>query len=167
MTTYPLHKLGLRIPIHCRVNGEPQVLLVKPWQTLLEALRDELGLTGTKEGCGNGNCGCCTVLMNGKTVTSCLVLAPEAEGADIVTVEGLAQGNRLDPLQKAFMEYGALQCGFCTPGFLMSAKYLLQKIPNPTEHDVRLGIAGNLCRCTGYDKIVRAILAVARGEVKA
>ncbi|MFN3975262.1 MAG: (2Fe-2S)-binding protein [Dehalococcoidia bacterium] len=166
MTTYPLDKLALRTQIRMKVNGVNYTLLVKPWQTLLEALRDELGLTGTKEGCGNGNCGCCTVFMNGKTVNSCLVLAPEADGAEIFTVEGLAQGNQLDPLQKAFIQYGALQCGFCTPGFLLSAKYLLQKNPNPTEHEVRLGIAGNLCRCTGYDKIVRAILSVARGEVR-
>lgn len=166
MATYPLDKLALRTQIRMKVNGVTHILLVKPWQTLLEALRDELGLTGTKEGCGNGNCGCCTVFMNGKTVNSCLVLAPEADGAEILTVEGLAQGNQLDPLQKAFIQYGALQCGFCTPGFLLSAKYLLQKNPNPTEHEVRQGIAGNLCRCTGYDKIVRAILAVARGEVR-
>ncbi|GBD10906.1 Nicotinate dehydrogenase small FeS subunit [bacterium HR23] len=166
MTTFPLDKLSLRTQVRMKVNGEPHVLLVKPWQTLLEALREELGLTGTKEGCGNGNCGCCTILMNGKTVNSCLVLAPEADGAEILTVEGLAQNGRLDPLQKAFIQYGALQCGFCTPGFLLSAKYLLQENPNPTEHQVRLAIAGNLCRCTGYDKIVRAILAVARGEVQ-
>lgn len=165
MTTFPLDKLALRTQIRVKVNGDTHTLLVKPWQTLLEALRDELGLTGTKEGCGNGNCGCCTIILNGKTVNSCLVLAPEADGADIITVEGLAQGNQLDPLQKAFIRYGALQCGFCTPGFLLSAKYLLQKNPNPTEYEVRQGIAGNLCRCTGYDKIVRAILAVARGEV--
>jgi carbon-monoxide dehydrogenase small subunit len=166
MSTFPWERLALRIPIRVRVNGDTHTLLVKPWQTLLETLRDDLGLTGTKEGCGNGNCGCCTVLMNGRPVTSCLVLAPEADGAEVLTVEGLARDGQPSPLQKAFIEYGALQCGFCTPGFLMSATYLLQRIPNPTEREVRLGIAGNLCRCTGYDKIVRAILAVARGEVQ-
>ena len=160
--------LPAKVRIRTRINGQDYDLLVKPYQTLLEALRDVVGLTGAKEGCGNGNCGCCTVLLDGQAVTACLVLAPEADGREIVTVEGLGTPDRLDPLQRAFIRYGALQCGFCTPGFLVSARYFLDTHPNPreaTEQEVRTAIAGNLCRCTGYDKIVRAILAVARGEV--
>ncbi|MBI4298309.1 MAG: (2Fe-2S)-binding protein [Chloroflexi bacterium] len=154
-----------KIPLVFKVNGEQQEILVQPYQTLLSALRDELRLTGTKEGCSNGNCGACTVIVNGRTADSCLVLAAEANGAEVTTVEGLSQNGQLHPVQKAFMKYGALQCGFCTPGFLLSAKYLLDSNPNPTEHEIRLAIAGNLCRCTGYDKIVRAIQAVAQAEV--
>ena len=144
------------------VNGEPQEFLIQPWQTLMNALRDDLGLTGTKEGCGNGNCGACTVLLNGRAINSCCMLAAEAEGQEIITVEGLAQGSNLDPLQEAFINHGALQCGFCTPGFLLSARAFLNVNPHPTEYEIRLAIAGNLCRCTGYDKIVRAIQAVAQ-----
>ena len=151
-----------KIPVAFSVNGEPQEFLIQPWQTLLGALRDDLGLTGTKEGCGNGNCGACTVLLNGRAINSCCMLAAEAAGQEIITVEGLAQGNILDPLQEAFINHGALQCGFCTPGFLMSAKAFLNVNPHPTEHEIRLAIAGNLCRCTGYDKIVRAIQDVAQ-----
>jgi carbon-monoxide dehydrogenase small subunit len=143
------------------INGEPQEILVQPWTTLLEAVRDELQLTGTKEGCGNGNCGACTVLLDGKAVNSCCVLTVEVEGQDVVTIEGLAKNGKLDPLQESFIEYGALQCGFCTPGFLVSARAFLDSNPHPTEEEIRLAIAGNLCRCTGYDKIVRAIQAVA------
>jgi carbon-monoxide dehydrogenase small subunit len=154
-----------RIPIALRVNGDPAEALVRPWETLLEALRDELGLTGTKEGCSNGNCGACTVILNGRTVDSCLVLAPEADGGEVWTVEGLAVSGGLHPLQKAFVEHGALQCGFCTPGLLMSAKYLLDSNPHPTEQEIRLALAGNLCRCTGYDKILRAVQAATQGEV--
>ena len=143
------------------INGEPQEILVQPWTTLLEAVRDELQLTGSKEGCGNGNCGACTVLLNGRAVNSCCVLAVEVEGQDIVTIEGLAKNGKLDLLQESFIEYGALQCGFCTPGFLVSARAFLNSNPHPTEDEIRLAIAGNLCRCTGYDKIVRAIQAVA------
>ena len=143
------------------INGEPQEILVQPWTTLLEAVRDELQLTGTKEGCGNGNCGACTVLLDGKAVNSCCVLAVEVDGQDVVTIEGLAKNGKLDPLQESFIEYGALQCGFCTPGFLVSARAFLDSNPHPTEEEIRLAIAGNLCRCTGYDKIVRAIQAVA------
>ncbi|MFQ5860698.1 MAG: (2Fe-2S)-binding protein [Dehalococcoidia bacterium] len=150
-----------KTPLTLTVNGEEQEFLVKPWQTLLEVLRDELHLTGTKEGCGNGNCGACTVLLDGQAVDSCLVLGMEAQGHQVITIEGVAHNGELDPLQKAFIEYGALQCGFCTPGLIMSAKALLVQNPNPTEHEIRLQIAGNLCRCTGYDKIVRAIMAVA------
>ena len=150
-----------KIAVSFTVNGEPQEILVHPWQTLLETLRDELGLTGTKEGCSNGNCGACTVQLEGKAIVSCCTFAPEVEGQNITTVEGLAQGGKLDPLQEAFIEHGALQCGFCTPGFLMSARAILDENPKPTEYEIRLGIAGNLCRCTGYDKIVRAIQDVA------
>ena len=153
-----------KIPVSFSVKGEFQEILVQPWQTLLGALRDEIRLTGTKEGCGNGNCGACTVILNGRAIDSCCMLAAEAQGQDIVTVEGLAQNGVLDPLQKAFIEHDALQCGFCTPGLLMSARAFLNQNPHPDEQEIRLAIAGNLCRCTGYDKIVRAIQAVASGE---
>jgi len=151
-------------PVTFTVNGEPKEILVQPWQTLLDAMRDELMLTGTKEGCGNGNCGACTVILDGRAINSCCMLAVEAEGQDVITVEGLATDGELDPLQRAFISHGALQCGFCTPGFLMSARAFLNVNPHPTEQEIRLAIAGNLCRCTGYDKIVRAIQAVAQGE---
>ncbi len=153
-----------KIPVSFTVNGEPQEILVQPWQTLLDALRDELRLTGTKEGCGNGNCGACTVLLNARPIDSCCMLAAEAEGQQIDTVEGLVRNGKLDPLQEAFISSGALQCGFCTPGFLMSARALLSTNPHPTEQEIRLAIAGNLCRCTGYDKIVRGIQAAAQRE---
>ncbi|MEW4526150.1 MAG: (2Fe-2S)-binding protein [Maioricimonas sp. JB045] len=139
------------------INGEEQALLCQPRQTLLEVLRDVLGMTGTKEGCSNGNCGACTVLLNGRPVDSCLVLAVECDAADIETIEGVADGNHLAPLQEAFLENAALQCGICTPGFIMSAKALLAQKPDPSEEDIRFSLAGNLCRCTGYDKIVRAV----------
>ncbi|MBI4337546.1 MAG: (2Fe-2S)-binding protein [Chloroflexi bacterium] len=142
------------------VNGAVREVLVDPRQTLMEVLRDGLLLTGTKEGCSNGNCGACTVHLNGGPVVSCLVLAMEADGAEVVTVEGLAQGPRLTPLQQAFIEHGAFECGFCTSGMVMIASALLARNPHPTEAEVRRAIAGNLCRCTGYDKIVRATLAV-------
>ena len=150
-----------KIPVEISINGEPQEILVQPWTTLLEAVRDELLLTGSKEGCGNGNCGACTVMLNGRAVNSCCVLAAEVNGQDIITIEGLAQNGQLDPLQESFIEHGALQCGFCTPGFLVSARAFLNTNPSPTEEEIRLAVAGNLCRCTGYDKIVRAIQAVA------
>lgn len=152
-----------KILVTFTVNGEPKEILAQPWESLLDALRDELLLTGTKEGCGNGNCGACTVLLNGRAVNSCCMLAAEAEGEEVTTVEGLAKDGKLDPLQEAFIKHGALQCGFCTPGFLMSARAFLNQNPHPTEQGIRLAIAGNLCRCTGYDKIVRAIQAVAQG----
>lgn len=142
------------------VNGERRQALAEPRHTLLELLRDTLGLTGAKEGCGDGNCGACTVLLDGRPVNSCLVLAVEAQGREVVTVEGLAQDGSLHPIQRAFVESGAIQCGFCTPGLVMAAYVLLRDNPRPTEHQVRAAIAGNLCRCTGYDKIVRAIMAV-------
>ena len=153
-----------KIPVSFTVNGEPQEILVQPWQTLLDALRDELQLTGTKEGCGNGNCGACTVILNGRAIDSCCMLAAEAQGQEVLTVEGLARNGVLDPLQEAFIAHDALQCGFCTPGLLMSARAFLNQTPHPSEHEIRLAIAGNLCRCTGYDKIVRAIQAVAEGK---
>jgi carbon-monoxide dehydrogenase small subunit len=143
-----------------KVNGEERVVVVEPRQTLLEILRNDLGLTGTKEGCGNGNCGTCTVLLDGKAVSSCLVFAIEAVGQEITTIEGLSQGDKLDPIQQAFIEEGAIQCGFCTPGMILTAKAFLDANPHPTEAQARQAIAGNLCRCTGYDKIVRAILKV-------
>jgi carbon-monoxide dehydrogenase small subunit len=143
------------------VNGEEREVHVEPRQTLLDTLRNDLGLTGTKEGCGNGNCGTCTVLLNGKAISSCIVLAVEVEGQEITTIEGLAQAGKIHLLQKAFIEEGAIQCGFCTPGMILTAKAFLDTNPHPTEAQVRQAIAGNLCRCTGYDKIVRAILKVA------
>lgn len=149
--------MGKRIHVTTTINGEPVEFLCEARQSLLEVLRDELRLTGTKEGCNNGNCGACTVLLNGLPVDSCLVLAVEAEGATIQTVEGIACGGQLHPLQQCFLEGAALQCGICTPGFLVAAKALLDKTPNPSERDIRFELAGNICRCTGYDKIVRAV----------
>jgi len=143
------------------INGRETEFLCEPRQTLLEVLRDTLSLTGAKEGCANGNCGACTVLMDGRPVDSCLVLAVEVEGASLQTIEGVAAVDGLDPIQQAFLENAALQCGICTPGFIMSCKSLLDEHPQPTEHDVRFYLAGNLCRCTGYDKIVRAVLDAA------
>jgi carbon-monoxide dehydrogenase small subunit len=143
------------------INGEPVEFLASPTQTLLDVLRDELGLTGTKEGCGSGDCGACSVTIDDRLVCSCLVLAPEAQGARIGTIEGVAENGHLHPLQQKFLEHAALQCGFCTPGFLVASKALLEKNPNPSETEVRFWLAGNLCRCTGYDKIVRAVLDAA------
>ena len=150
-----------KVIVETTLNGQPQTFLCEPRQSLLEVLRDGLMLTGAKEGCNNGNCGACNVIMDGVLVNSCLVLAVEANGAKITTVEGLATGGKLHPLQQKFLEHAALQCGICTPGFLVSAKALLDKNPDPTEEEVRLWLSGNLCRCTGYDKIVRAVLAAA------
>ncbi|MBF0550387.1 MAG: (2Fe-2S)-binding protein [Deltaproteobacteria bacterium] len=144
--------------IHLKVNGDDYELAVAPHRTLNEVLREDLALTGTKFGCGTGDCGACTVIMNGRNVSSCLTLAVEANGQDIMTIEGLApSGQELHPIQEAFVTYGAIQCGFCTPGMIMSAKVLLDKNPNPDEPDIRAGLSGNLCRCTGYNKIVEAI----------
>lgn len=143
--------------ININVNGAPHEVLVDSTWTLLETLRDQLGMTGTKEGCSNGNCGACTVLLDGKTGCSCLVLAPEADGLEVRTVEGLDTQGKLSAVQEAFVKEGGLQCGFCTPGFLVSTTFLLNNIPNPTEDEIRLNLAGNLCRCTGYDKIVKAV----------
>jgi carbon-monoxide dehydrogenase small subunit len=141
------------------INNEPVQFLCEARQSLLEVLRDVLNLTGAKEGCNNGNCGACTVLLNGVPVNSCLVLGVEAEGAAIETVEGMAQQGHLHPVQQCFLEGAALQCGVCTPGFLVAAKALLDKNPSPSEHEIRFNLANNLCRCTGYDKIVRAVQA--------
>lgn len=148
------------------VNGQPYELYVKPKTLLVEVLRNELGLTGTKRGCNEAACGACTVNLNGMAVRSCSILAVQANGAEVLTVEGLAKGNELHPLQKAFLDYGAFQCGFCTAGMLMSAKALLDENPNPTKEQIKEGIDGNLCRCTGYNSIIRAITAVAKGEYK-
>jgi carbon-monoxide dehydrogenase small subunit len=147
--------------IHFTLNGEPYEISVKPWSTLLDVLRDDLLLTGTKEGCGLGECGACTVILEGKTVNSCLVPAPEVNGKEIVTIEGLADGDALDPIQEAFITHGGSQCGFCTPGIIVSAKDLLTRKSNPSEEDVREAIAGNLCRCTGYTKVIESIDAAA------
>ena len=150
-----------KIHVKTVINGEAVEFLCEPRESLLEVLRDNLMLTGAKEGCNNGNCGACSVILNGRLVNSCLVLGAEIEGKEVETVEGLAEPNKLHPIQDAFLEHAALQCGVCTPGFIMAAKTLLNENPNPTEHDVRFWLAGNLCRCTGYDKIVRAVLDAA------
>ncbi len=147
--------------IQTRINGEDVDFLCEPRQSLLECLRDVLQLTGTKEGCNDGNCGACTVIMDGRVVDSCLVLGVEAEGRDITTIEGVATPAGLHPIQRSFLENAALQCGICTPGFIVASKALLEKEPNPSEHRIRQWLAGNLCRCTGYDKIVRAVMQAA------
>jgi carbon-monoxide dehydrogenase small subunit len=143
------------------VNGDPVEVLCDTEQTLLDVLRDELELTGTKEGCGTGDCGACSVVVDGRLVCSCLMLGVEAQGRKVETIEGMANGEELHPLQRKFLEHAALQCGVCTPGFLVAAKALLERNPDPTETEVRYWLAGNLCRCTGYDKIVRAVLDAA------
>jgi carbon-monoxide dehydrogenase small subunit len=147
--------------VTAEINGSSTEFLCEPRQSLLEVLRDTLHLTGSKEGCNNGNCGACTVLLDGKPVLSCLVLGVEAEGANIETVESLAQNGQLAPVQQCFLEGAALQCGICTPGFLVATKALLEKFPKPSEHDIRFHLANNLCRCTGYDKIVKAVQTAA------
>ncbi|MBP1731172.1 MAG: (2Fe-2S)-binding protein [Deltaproteobacteria bacterium] len=150
------------IEIHITVNGKPHALSVRPWSTLLEVIREKLGFTGTKEGCGVGECGACTIIMNGKTVNACLVLAAESNGAEITTIEGLADGEKLDPVQEAFYEIGGLQCGFCTPGMILSTKALLAENPNPSDWEIRKGLEGNFCRCTGYTKIFESVREAAR-----
>jgi carbon-monoxide dehydrogenase small subunit len=149
--------LSDRIIVNATINGEEQEFLADERDSLLEALRERLFLTGAKEGCNNGNCGACAVIMDGRLVNSCCVLAAEVNGTDLTTVEGLAGPDNLHPLQQAFLEEAALQCGICTPGFLMSSKALLERNPNPSEHEIRFWLSGNLCRCTGYDKIIRAV----------
>ena len=144
-----------------KVNGREHEIVSGPSTTLLDVLRYELRLTGTKEGCSTGSCGSCTVLINGKAINSCLVIAAEVEGKEILTIEGLSERGKLHPLQQALMDEGAVQCGFCTPGIILTAKAFLDSNPHPTETQIRQAIAGNLCRCTGYDKIVRAIMSVA------
>jgi carbon-monoxide dehydrogenase small subunit len=150
-----------RIHVTTKINGDETEFLCDAEATLLDVLRDELGLTGTKEGCGTGDCGACSVTVDGRLVCSCLMLGAEAEGREIATIEGMANGERLHPLQRKFIEMAALQCGICTPGILVAAKSLLERNPDPSEEEVRYWLAGNLCRCTGYDKIIRAVLDTA------
>jgi carbon-monoxide dehydrogenase small subunit len=152
------HLIGLK------VNGETYEIAIEPRKTLLDVIRNDIGLTGTKKGSDMGECGACTVLLDGKAVCSCLVLGVEAEGKEVITIEGLAKGTTLDPLQDAFVKYGAIQCGFCTPGMIITARNLLDENPTPTEEEVREAICGNLCRCTGYVKIVEAVLDAAGSE---
>ncbi len=148
-----------RYPLTLRVNGDTYEVAVRPQWSLLEVLRDQLELTGTNDGCRTGNCGACTVLLDGRPVTSCLMLALDADGREVTTIEGLSANGELHPLQRAFVEHGAIQCGYCTPGMILSAYALLKENPQPTEHDVRLALIGNLCRCTGYAKIIEAVMA--------
>ena len=149
------------IPVSTTIHGDPYEFLCTPDETLLDALRNRLALTGAKEGCGTGDCGACSVTLNGRLVCSCLVLGAEAEGAEIQTIEGMADGDDLHPLQRHFIDHAALQCGICTPGILVAAKALLEKNPDPTDEELRYWLAGNLCRCTGYDKIIRAVQSAA------
>lgn len=144
------------------INGEKRNVETDPDTRLLDLIRNDLGLTGAKEGCGKGECGACTVIMNGRLVASCLVLAPQADGAEITTVEGLSTGDKLHPVQQAFIESGAVQCGFCTPGMVLAGKKLLDENPDPTEEEIRRGLSGNLCRCTGYEKIIEAVKIAAK-----
>lgn len=152
------------IPVSMTVNGRRVELEVQPQHTLLKVLQNQLDLIGSKECCGEGECGACTILANGRAINSCLVLAAEADGWEIVTIEGLADDERLDPLQEAFLEAGAVQCGYCIPGMVMSAKYLLMKNPRPSVDEVREGLAGNLCRCAGYNRIIAAVQMAANGK---
>jgi aerobic carbon-monoxide dehydrogenase small subunit len=156
-----------KLHIRTTVNGEETEFLCEPQESLLDALRNELGLTGTKEGCATGDCGACSVLVDGRLVPSCLVLAAEAEARSVTTIEGVATGDALHPLQQKFLEHAALQCGVCTPGFIVAAKALLDRNPNPTEVEARYWLAGNLCRCTGYDKVIKAVLDTAAETRKA
>lgn len=156
-----------KIHVTTNINGEAAEFLCEPQQTMLDVLRDELSLTGSKEGCGSGDCGACSVIVDGRLVCSCLMFGAEAEGSEITTIEGMSDGETLHPLQQKFLEHAALQCGFCTPGVLVASKALLEKNPNPTEEEARYWLAGNLCRCTGYDKIIDAVMDAAaemRGE---
>jgi aerobic carbon-monoxide dehydrogenase small subunit len=151
----------MKLHVSTTVNGDAAEFLTDPATTLLDALRDELGLTGSKEGCGSGDCGACSVIVDGRLVCSCLMLAAEAEGKRVETIEGMAAGGRLHPIQQKFLEHAALQCGFCTPGLIVASKALLDANPDPTEEEARYWLAGNLCRCTGYDKVIRAVLDAA------
>ncbi len=150
--------MSKKVHVQTTINGEEVDFLCEPRNSLLEVLRDKLDLTGAKEGCNNGNCGACNVIMDGRLVNSCCVLGVEVDGCDLQTIEGIGSAANLHPLQQKFLEHAALQCGICTPGFIVSAKALLDRNPNPTEDEVRYWLAGNLCRCTGYDKIIRAVL---------
>jgi aerobic carbon-monoxide dehydrogenase small subunit len=154
--------MPMKVHVQTRINGEETEFLCEPRQSLLEVLRDVLGLTGSKEGCNNGNCGACSVLLDGVLVNSCCVLGVETAGREVTTIEGIAGPEGLHPLQQKFLEHAALQCGICTPGLIVAAKALLDKNPHPSEHQVRYWLAGNLCRCTGYDKIIRAVLDAAQ-----
>lgn len=156
-----------RIHVATTINGEPVEFLCDGSQSLLSALRDAVGLTGTKEGCSTGDCGACSVLLDGRLVPSCLVLAAEAQGRSVTTIEGIAQDGKLHPVQQQFLQHAALQCGICTPGFIVASKALLDANPNPTETEARYWLAGNLCRCTGYDKIIRAVMDAAAETQKA
>ncbi|MCY3714224.1 MAG: (2Fe-2S)-binding protein [Gemmatimonadetes bacterium] len=155
--------MSKKVHVQTTINGESVDFLCEPRNSLLEVLRDDLDLTGAKEGCNNGNCGACNVIMDGRLVNSCCVLGVEADGCEITTIEGIGSAANLHPLQQKFLEHAALQCGICTPGFIVSAKALLDENPNPSEDEVRYWLAGNLCRCTGYDKIVRAVLDARNG----
>ena len=148
------------------VNGQPYELYVKPKTLLVQVLRDHLGLTGTKRGCNDSSCGACTIMLNGMAVKSCSILALQADGGEVLTVEGLAKGTKLSPIQKAFLDYGAFQCGFCTSGMLMATTASLKENPKPTKEQIKEGIDGNICRCTGYNSIIRAVTAVVKGEYK-
>lgn len=154
----------MKVRIQLTVNGDDHEVLVSPHRTLLDVLRDELNLTGTNRGCNQGDCGACTVIMDGRAVNSCLVLAVDADGSSVVTIEGLSHGRGLHPLQQAFIDEGAVQCGYCTPGMIMTAAALLEHNPHPTKEQIRAGVEGNLCRCTGYESIVRAIQAAAKNS---
>ena len=154
----------MKTQIRLEANGFEYDLLVKPHWTLLKVLRDEIGLTGAKEGCGKGECGACTVIIDGKAVLACLILAVQAQGKSILTIEGLAQEDKLDPLQDAFVQYGAIQCGFCTPGMIMTSRAFLNQRPHPTEEEIKQALSGNLCRCTGYVKIIEAVQQAATAE---
>ena len=155
----------MSVRVEFTVNGDPREILVNPGETLLDVLRDDLELTGTKKGCGKGECGACTVILDGEAVPSCLVLAASVNGKKIITIEGIAENGKLHPLQEAFVKYYAVQCGFCTPGMILTAKAYLDVYPNPSEEEVRETLQANLCRCTGYEKIVEAVMAVVNGEV--
>ena len=150
-----------KLVVHYTINGQAYEAYIEPNLTLLDVVRDELRLTGAKEGCGTGDCGACSIIVNGKLVTSCLMLAPQADGAEILTIEGVAQDGQLHPIQQAFIDKGAVQCGFCIPGMILAGKVLLDENPHPNQQEIREAIAGNLCRCTGYTKIVEAIDAAA------
>ena len=162
--TYGIGDMVMETTIKVEINGEQLVLRVAPWRTLLDVLRNDLGLTGTKEGCGQGECGACTVLLNGKAVNSCLLLIGEVEGGKVMTIEGLSHGEKLHPVQESFINHGAVQCGFCTPGMILTAKAFLDENPHPTLEEIKRAMVGNLCRCTGYQHIIQAILAVSQLE---
>jgi carbon-monoxide dehydrogenase small subunit len=158
--------MNKKVQVQVTINGEEVEFLCEPRQSLLEVLRETLGLTGAKEGCNNGNCGACNVILDGALVNACLVLAVEIDGHSLTTIEGIATPQGLHPLQEKFLAYAALQCGFCTPGFIVASKALLDQNPRPSEHEVREWLAGNLCRCTGYDRIVRAVMDAAQAQEK-